>query len=255
MASNKYEIAITGSSRPSLYPIFWESFHKMVKMREKPKITVYEDVILRAESNEVKKFIKNKVDQYIEIDPYKKLGYVFNELLKNITCEYFVYLQEDWKFLREIDIDALVNIMDKTPNIKQIWFPKFLQDNVIRKFIDDNPIEIDGIWITPYFSWAFLPHIARTSFIKDIWSKGQVWKNERPETGFKRTVKNLEVIKKQGYASYILGRRNPHSIHRTTAVTIKGAHIKSRFIEYLEHLGLRNLQTKKLIMKAENRKR
>ena len=217
----KYEIAITGSSRPSVYPIFWESFNKMVKMKEPSKITVYEDVIIKEKSNEVKKFIEKKVDRYIEINPNKRLGKVFDMLIENIKSEYYLYLQEDWKFLNEIDLDLLIEIMDKNPKIQQIWFPKLLQNDTYNNYCFDT-VNFDGVYLTKYISWAFLPHIARTSFVKDLWKKGNVRNHTRPESPFKRVMEKYNISD----VSYILGKK--HDI-------------------YIEHLGINRLRTREMI--------
>lgn len=211
----KYEIAITGSSRPSVYPIFWESFNKMVKMEGKPKITAYEDVIFRDQSNKVKNYIKPKVDDYIEIQPNRRLGYVLNMILNNVKTQYFVYLQEDWKFLKEIDIDKIIKVMDENPRIKQVWFPKKLQKNTYKSFCGDT-INISGCNLVPYNSWAFLPNISRTDFVRDIWKAGEVWKASRPESPFKKALQGKQIIPKK-IVSYILGEK---------------------FDEYIQHLGL-----------------
>lgn len=221
----RYEIAITGSSRPSLYPIFWESMNDKLKMQEKPKITVYEDVILPKESAKVREYIKPKVDEYHEFKPNMRLGKVFDQLLKRLHKQYFIYLQEDWEFLKEIDIDALVNVMDNNPDIGQIWFPKPLEGKTYRDYCGD-PVELNGVHLIPYDSWAFLPHIARTAFVRDAWNDNMK-KEARPESPFKKSLKNQGIIPEKR-VSYILGKR---------------------YETHLEHLGWPDLSSRKLIEK------
>jgi len=222
----KYEVVITGSSRPTLYPDLWESFNNMVIMKEKPIITVYEDVILADGSAKVKEFIKNKVDKYIEIKPNIRLGRVFNMLLDNIKCEYFVYLQDDWKFLKKIDIDLLIDIMDKNKNIKQIWFPKKLTQNFFSKQCKVD-VKIDGVNFVPFKYWTFLPSITRTSYIKKVWKKGKVWKNNRPESDFRKAMGERNDV------SYMLGKK---------------------FDEYVQHLGEDNLRSTIIIRNIGKKK-
>ena len=215
----KYEVAITGSSRPSLYPIFWESFNKMVKMSEKPKITVYEDVIFKNESNKVRQYIENKVDRYVEFEPNKRLGYVFNQLLNDVKTKYYIYLQEDWKFLKEIDVDKIIDVMEKNDDIKQVWFPKKLEGKTYKLYCRDV-INRNGLNLIPWHRWAFLPHIGRTDFVRDIWSKGKVNSNDRPETPFKKVLLKYIKINQKNFnnaVSFILGEK---------------------YDEYIQHLGL-----------------
>lgn len=227
----KYEVAITGSSRPSLYPIFWESFNKMVKMSEKPKITVYEDVIFKNESNKVRQYIENKVDRYVEFEPNKRLGYVFNQLLNDVKTKYYIYLQEDWKFLKEIDVDKIIDVMEKNDDIKQVWFPKKLEGKTYKLYCRDV-INRNGLNLIPWHRWAFLPHIGRTDFVRDIWSKGNIKNNHRPEVPFKHQLRLLNIGwignegNKNSVVSFILGELHD---------------------EYIEHLGLNNLKTRTMI--------
>lgn len=213
------DIAITGSSRPSLYPIFWESFNKMVKMNDKPNITAYEDVIFKSESDRVREYIESKVDRYVEINPNKRLGYVFNLLLSEVKTKYYMYLQEDWKFLKKIDVDKIIEVMEDHTNIKQVWFPKRLLKNTYNTFCGDT-FDVDGVDLVPYNSWAFLPHIGRTEFVRDIWAKGNVKSHVRPEAPFKKVLlKHVPVNQNSFYnsVSFILGEK---------------------YDEYIQHLGV-----------------
>lgn len=223
------DIFITGSSRPSVYPIFWESFNKMVKMESVSKITVYEDVILPKESVEVRRYIEPKVDVYIETR-FKRLGYIFNEILKNVNTKYFLYLQEDWKFLKPIDIDKLIKIMDDNPFIKQIWFPKFIMEKhwesltgEILTLKETILTEWQGNKNDSSSSWAFLPHIVRTDFISEIYKKSKCYTQDRPEGPLKKWL----TQQKYDRISWILDNRK----------------------EYIEHLGIGNLHSKNIILK------
>jgi hypothetical protein len=231
------EIFITGSSRPSVYPIFWESFKEMVKMDCASKVTAYEDVILPKESAKVKKYIKPKVDVYIEINPFKRLGYVYNEILKNVSTKYFLYLQEDWKFLKPIDVDKLIEIMDDNPFIEQIWFPKFMQKNHW-KSLTGEILTFKDIKLTEWkgdgkknssSSWAFLPHIVRTNFIRGIYEKANCHNQSRPESLLKKWISNQQQLSgKELYdkISWIFDNEK----------------------EYIQHLGIKKLSSKNLIM-------
>lgn len=232
------EVFITGSSRPSIYPIFWESFKKMVKMDCASKVTVYEDVILPIESAKVKEYIEPKIDAYIEI-PFKGLGYIYNEILKKVSTRYFLYLQEDWKFLKPIDVDVLVKIMDDNPFIQQIWFPKFIQGNhwksltgEVLTFGDITLTEWQGQKKVSSSSWAFLPHIVRTDFIREVYKKANCQNELRPESQLKKWIVGQYQKNKKKYnrLSWILDNRK----------------------EYIKHLGIKELTSRELIRKRKN---
>ena len=47
------DVFITGSSRPQLWPLFWESYKDMVKIRLPHEVTVHEDFVYPDQSNKV----------------------------------------------------------------------------------------------------------------------------------------------------------------------------------------------------------
>ena len=163
------------------------------------------------------------------------MGYVYNEIIERATTKYFLYLQEDWKFLKPIDVDALVNVMDDNPFIQQIWFAKFIQGNhwesltgEILTLGDITLTEWQGQKKSSPSSWAFLPHIVRTDFIREAYRKAQCHVADRPEQVLKQwLVSQTKLQKNYNRISWILDNRQ----------------------EYIQHLGIDGLHSKNLIAK------
>jgi hypothetical protein len=95
----------------------------------------------------------------------------------------------------------------------------------LKKYTYENfckeEIELNDITFTPYTAWTFLPSISRTSFVKEIWKKGDVKKHHRPENLFQKTLYRDDV-------SYKLG---------------------SKYEVYVDHLGEGKFQTIEMIKK------
>jgi len=183
----KLEMLITGSSRPQLWPFFWESVKKMCIMRNWPKVMVHEDYVFHAESDKVVEYVKNQKDIHtIDIDnPPLGLGRTLTRYFKGrLKSKYLFYLQEDWEFERPIDIDQIMWVMDNNPHINMIFFNKIKNNGVIAK-MSQEPRNFSGLDVCVYHGWSFLPGIWRREFVeKQMYKSGGSFRPERPEGAF-----------------------------------------------------------------------
>ncbi len=175
------DILITSSSRPQLYPYFWESFNKMVIYRGKSNIIVHEDFVLEEESKKVVKWIKNNIDcELITHNPPIGLGKALDIIIKNkLKNKYCFYLQEDWEFERPIDLDQILWVMDRNEKINLVVFNKINNIKILNKAVQKE-YDYDGLKMCLYHQWSFMPGIWRISHVKKYW-KCRV---ERPEGYF-----------------------------------------------------------------------
>lgn len=178
--SRSYEMAtsldvfITGSSRPQLWPLFWESYKEMVHIRLPHEVTVHEDFVFPDQSNEVVNYVmglKNKREVNIigYNNPPIGLGYTMNNFIrKSSKSKYMFYCQEDWVFERPIDIDHILWVMDNNPKINLIFFNKICNNAIINKQ-QQKEYTYSGMKMCLYHAWAFLPGIWRMDFVKQKW--------------------------------------------------------------------------------------
>ena len=126
-----YEILVTGSSRPQLWPYFWDSVKKMCIMRQPHRVTVHEDFVFPKQSEKVMKYAqklqeKGEVDVINSDKPAIGLAETLNRYIvkHRLEADYVFYLQEDWEFERPIDIDQIIYVMDRNPHINLVFFNK-----------------------------------------------------------------------------------------------------------------------------------
>jgi hypothetical protein len=170
-------ILITGSSRPHLWPYFWESFKKMCIIRQPYRVIVHEDSVSNYHDRSAKviRYVnhlksKGEIQQIDQTTPAKGLGWVLNHYIKKIlNTKYVFYMQEDWEFERPIDIDQITHTMDAHNNMNLVFFNKIRNSGVINK-AEQREYTYDGMKVCLYHGWAFLPGIWRLPFVRKHWT-------------------------------------------------------------------------------------
>lgn len=214
------EIFVTGSSRPQLWPYFWESVRKMCIMREHPYTRVHEDYVWPAESDKVVEYVNAQpdIDQLRVHNPRVGLGNVLTEYFTKeiFKSKYIFYLQEDWEFERPIDIDEVTYVMDNNPKINLIFFNKIRNNGVINKQRQTQHT-FSGMNLCLYHSWTFLPGIWRTEFVRKMMFKsGGRFQPMKPEGNFTtRAFGSHEKRCEEGYCidnigAWIYGKTGEH---------------------------------------------
>ena len=208
------EVLITGSSRPQLFPFFYESFKKMCIIRDTPKITMHEDFVFPEQSKKLVRLVKSKYPE-ITLDtdiPPRGLGWTLEHYLFNrIQTKYILYLQEDWMFERPIDIDKLVWIMDKNQDINLIFFNK-IRNNASINQQKQEMVDYEGYKFCCYHSWTMLPALWRVDFVKKHWPRGVRIKPESAFTqqfGTHNTRTPVDYCRKN-IGAYIMGKTGEH---------------------------------------------
>lgn len=212
--NDKFEVLITGSSRPQLWSYFWESFQKMCIIRDKPKIIVHEDFVFPEESKKVTEYVKGlkEVDEYDTDSPPLGLGPTLGRYLRGrLAKKYVFYIQEDWEFERPIDIDQIIWTMDQYPHINQIFFNKIRNSGVINKQKQEQR-RFDKLDCCVYHGFTFNPGIWRTEFVRKNWPSGA---RNKPEGAFQGMFGNHATRSSVKYCedmigSYIYGQQGDH---------------------------------------------
>jgi len=168
------DVLITGSSRPLLWPLFWESYKKMCIIRAPHKVMVHEDFVFPGESQKVMNYVKGlqSAGEIHTLDydkPPMGLGRSMTPyIMKKLKSKYLFYIQEDWMFLRPIDIDHIMWVMDNNPKINLIFFNKIRNDPSINH-LKQPEYEYSGMKMCLYHGWCFLPGIWRMDFVRSRW--------------------------------------------------------------------------------------
>jgi hypothetical protein len=100
-----------------------------------------------------------------------------NFLFKAVRTPLFLYLEDDWVFLHDIDLDPLVALMVGNKDVNQIRFSKEKLDNspaVARQYekvglrlcLPGKQVRIEDTDLVESRIWALNPHLGRTSVAK-----------------------------------------------------------------------------------------
>lgn len=202
------DIIITSSSRPQLYPFFWDSVQKMLISRGHRNIYIHEDFIFKEESQKVVKWVQKNIpgaELYIN-DPPLGLGFSIDAMLTKCRSKYILYLQEDWEFERPIDLDQLMWVMDKNLKINLIFFNKMVNLKMINGSTQPE-YEYNGVRMCLSHQWTFLPGLWRTDFVKKYWRTRKDYSEGYFTNAFGNHEQRMDVnYCEKNIGAYMLGK-------------------------------------------------
>lgn len=179
----KLDVLIMGSSRPDLLKITYNFFKKYIIYQDTDvKFWMHEDFTFPADSEKSVAWAESMNIKVIKSFPKIGLGYAMDRMFKLIDSDYLFYLQDDWEFERPVELDRLLWTMDKNEKINCITFNKYKNGEDNTGFEHTN-YEYDGLQLSIYPGWQFLPGIWRMSKVREKWSPRKV----RPEGNFQNS--------------------------------------------------------------------
>ena len=191
------DILIMGSSRPELLPYCIKSIREKVKYSGDFRWLYHEDFVFPEKSKKALDWVTNLAhgnqsstgwtwSELQNFDVVKKhnpaIGYgrAIEHMLDYIESPFFLMVQEDCEFEREVDLDIVLNLMDKYNEINQITYhinktPKqFTGKGAV---YDLKEYEFDNVILTLWYSWFFFPNVTRLDWFKEKW----IVKPDEPE--------------------------------------------------------------------------
>jgi hypothetical protein len=200
------DVLITSSSRPQLFPYFWESFKKMMIIRQPHNIYVHEDFVFQNESRQVMNYLSvlqrnNKIQGVYSHNPAIGLGPAMDFMFKkHIKSNYMLYFQEDWQVERPIDVDQLIWVMDNNPEVNLIAFNKTHNTRKLNKALQPE-YTYGGVDMCLYHSWTFLPGLWRMPFVRGHWRV----RDTRPEGYFSNAFGTHDQRMDCDYCEKVIG--------------------------------------------------
>jgi len=103
-----------------------------------------------------------------------------NYLFKRVGTEYYFHLEDDWMFLKSVNLNTIMQVMKNNKDIHHIRFSKEQiktpNDRIKRALCKKNElyllpgeqINIGGIDLIRSNIWSLNPHVARTSIVKQF---------------------------------------------------------------------------------------
>lgn len=173
------DVIVTSTCRKSIKRTI-DSFLKNFHLSEGFKFIVHVDVMFPKNIQWIKSFFSSLGITNVHFN-YDLKGHsnAINYLIKKIDSMFYFHLEDDWIFLKEINLDPLVDLMKTNPAIDHIRFNKekiqpkewlyHLWSYPDRKvYLPNQEVNIDGIDLVKTHVWAFNPSLARTSIIKQF---------------------------------------------------------------------------------------
>jgi hypothetical protein len=103
-----------------------------------------------------------------------------NHLFKKLQSEYYFHLEDDWLFLKPIDLNAAMDAIKNNKNIHNIRFSKEwirkpghgMEKSLAKKnelyLLPGREVNIGGINLIETCIWSLNPHVARASIVKQL---------------------------------------------------------------------------------------
>ena len=165
------DIIRTSASRPDFLKTTTEALQKHLKYSGGFRWLIHEDCLNPDWSKRCMDYIKKSsvyTASHQDKNPIGQ-GQSLTWLVNQTKSKYFMNCEDDWELIKPLDLDPLVELMDKDNDINQIAFHKrriswkrgttFTKIQVIR---NDVPLVTN-----PH--WAFTPALWRASYIVPLW--------------------------------------------------------------------------------------
>jgi len=164
--SNKIDVLINSASRPEYLEKSLITLFDKFKFSGKVRYLFHEDVIDEKRSqkcldivNETKKF-----QTIVITNPSIGHGYAIKKMLSLIETDIIFRTEDDYEYLKEIDVDKIVKLFVDTPDINQVLLNKRpnmeMQSGVLQKEVIRN-----GVKLTTSYRWHFTPGFWRMKWI------------------------------------------------------------------------------------------
>ena len=197
------------------------SFFEKVKCSCKVRIIINIDVLNPEYLFSIKNYLdKLGIERNIEIDVninrnpaknwYGAHARAIDYLFSKIETPFYLHLEDDWIFLKYIELDPLIVLMEKHHDVDVVRFSKeqikekiwlyYLSDEVTEEYLAPNvQCLIDNVPLVQSPVWSFNPHLGRTSIVKNM---TDMPKDQNPEKYI--CFKYLKEDKRNGI--YIYGK-------------------------------------------------
>jgi hypothetical protein len=186
------EVIVTSSCRPTIEKTI-RSFLEKASFSGGVRFIVHIDVLHREHLGRLRKFLGRMGITDVTINhapglPLDNQRRAVCLLFDKLSSPFFFHLEDDWVFLRPVDLDALVGLMRNHPFIDHIrlskerikpkaWLYHTSEDISEEVLADNAQVEIGGIALVKTHTWSFNPSLARTEVVKRFVSLPAGWYN------------------------------------------------------------------------------
>lgn len=192
------DILITSASRPECLQSEVDSL-KYLNCDEGFNLHLHEDVVPGREelSDELVQWAEesNEFTTIYVSNPRIGRGFALNKLRPHAQSDFILYLEEDWEFIKRIDLNYLLFIARKHSDINQIGF----YDRELyyiekpggpegRDIFEYKVVQFGSCNLFVSERWNWLPAIWRTEWVKKRWNFKEYMANKEFNRSLKRNV-------------------------------------------------------------------
>ena len=163
------DVLVTSTSRPELLARTIATMQEKLKFKTgQLRWLLHEDVLDKPKSRILRHNAKYSglfIDTVIS-DPRVGLGRSIEIMLPYVKSPIFFRTDDDWEYVREIDLDSLCDIFQNYEQVNQICFNKYAILGQKREF-KRTSIQYNNTWLTLTRSWNWIPSLWRTQYTKD----------------------------------------------------------------------------------------
>jgi len=176
------DVIVTSTCRKH-FEATYASFIKNVKYDDGFNFVVNIDVLERSKHYlpRLLEFLKYNSIKDINVNTEEHtFANAVNYLHKRLQSKYYFHLEDDWIFLKSIDLNKIIQVMNGNKNIHSVRFSKEKIKKPNSKMVKSlakskelyllpgEQVNIDGIDLIKTSIWSLNPHIARTSIVKHL---------------------------------------------------------------------------------------
>jgi len=201
------DVLINSCARPDILEVSINTFMDRIESRHNFRYVILEDKVDNDKRQVAgKKWIENHKDWFDEIifsESRMGPGCFFGPVVSLCRSDYFFHLEDDNRFIENVGIDPLFDILSNNDNIVEIMMSR----GPINPVNKPRKTEIDGIRLTESNLFSVATGIFNTSLVRQLVDT----------IGWDRPLHEAKVLtpasKKLGLKKFVLGHDAQHYVH------------------------------------------
>ncbi len=204
----KIDVIITSCARPDILDVSWSTFRDRIKTDEHEfrHVLVEDKVADEARQKEGIKWIEKHrqfFDKIVLLKERAGPGFWYAKNIEHCESKYHFHLEDDNKFIIDINIDPLIKVLQNHDNIVNIMCSR----GKINPINNPRKLILDGVKLTEFDLYSVATGLFNTKNVKMIIDK-LGWNSQLHEAGtLTPTSKKLNLRK------FVLGHNKKHYIH------------------------------------------
>ncbi len=202
------DVLINSCARPDVLEISIFSFMKMVKTNKHEfRYIIVEDKVKNEKRQKLgREWIKKNsllFDKIIFLNEISGPGYWWAKTIKYCTSKFHLHLEDDNKFIKKVNIDPMIELLEKYKNFIEICFSR----GNLKKDLLPKKLVKDDILLTEINTMSVASGVFNTNLVKQLISSIG-WDQKMNEF-----LTLTPMTNKMGFRKFILGHDDKHYIH------------------------------------------